>query len=391
MLNNVLKGTKIIESLENYSIVDTPSEKEVLEENLIEEETEEYSSSNQFILEDRFWEQIMANESEYRNKKITLRRFAICDWVARVPGLYWTDSSRKLRQRAGKHIVKKSKDFVEYRPIGKSMKVVGGVGTIHLPPDDDGKRLISVSSSGNASLGIPILIFPDVIDYYNLKEGDVVDIIGARWQPYNRSWSKNFASTKDIPRNYLVVNDPSQIEVLRRGVPIVYHPFSIMEYQHNDALLYDFVYLSIDNKVNNRRSELDSFFTNYSKEKGRKGKYIINPDMVNPIFESTYNFPSEMKDASELAQIGLLYEKVRETMFDGAILDKIIKILPTYYSNSNSIRRLAKNIGISDSIFKEDKGALMSGQLINYCVENNKIENLIDRICNEYSEILNKI
>jgi len=110
---------------------------------------------------------------------------------------------------------------------------LGGIETIHLPPNDVGKRLISITSSCNSSVGIPILVYPEVYDYLNLKQGDVVDIEGAKWQQMDIPWAKRFASTKKIPRGYLIIDSINQIKVsnYQINVPVIYHPFSIMEYQ----------------------------------------------------------------------------------------------------------------------------------------------------------------
>ena len=51
-----------------------------------------------------------------------------------------------------------------YQPEQKSAHVMNGVGTLRLPPSTGGEWLFSVSSSGDASLGVPVLVLPDVWD-----------------------------------------------------------------------------------------------------------------------------------------------------------------------------------------------------------------------------------
>jgi hypothetical protein len=318
-----------------------------------------------------------------------LYAFTLCNWVARVPGLYWASYSEAIRKHSEKEIAKKSKHWIEFHPPGKSRKVLGGIGTILLPPNDEGKRLLSVSSSCNASLGIPVLIFPDVFDSLNLEEGDAVYIKNARWQPLGLTWSKRFASTQGIPRGCLIVDSPNKIEVIKKDIPVAYHPFSIMEYQNDDALLFDFVYLTVDSKVENVRNEIEDFFSYYATKENRHGRYLLNPNMVQPLFESQYNSPLEMQHASEKAKIELLYKRIRNIGFKKTTLNELIKILPRYYDSAMAIKRLAKNIGVSQAILQEDSAASMSAQLINYCHDENKIEELTDRMIVEYPKIFN--
>lgn len=89
-----------------------------------------------------------------------------------------------------------------------------------------------------------------------------------------------------MPRGYLVLDNLEQIEIIGRGCPIVYHPFSIMEYEHKDSLLYDFVYVTADSKAKDVELQIENFFNDYSKKDGRNGEYLLNPNIINPIFES---------------------------------------------------------------------------------------------------------
>ena len=315
--------------------------------------------------------------------------FVVSNWVARVPGLYWADYSSALRIFADNKIAFKSEEWVEFRPLGKSSKVLGGIGTIRLPPNDDGKRIFSVSSCCNASLGIPILVFPDVIDALSIEEGDVVDINNAKWQALDTNWAQNFATTKDIPRGYLIIDSVDKIIVTRRNVPVAYHPFSIMEYQSNDALLYDFVYVTADTKYKNGRKKIEDFFSKYATKEGRNGSYLLNTDMVQPLFEARYTSPLELQRPSEKAKLELLYRRIHEVNFDKTTLDKLIEILPRYYSNGSGIRMLAKRIDVRESMLMDDDAASMSAQLIYHCMRVGKIEELIDRMCVEYPRIFN--
>ena len=384
MMNNMrefkaIKGTKMIETIENYSIAenDTHSSFQNIES--------KYDSI--FYTDKDFWDTRLRYPKEFGDKTVGLYNFVISEWVARVPGLYWADSSASIRQHTEDEIAVKSKEWTEYTPPGKSKKVLGGIGTILLPVDDMGKRIVSASSSCNSSLGVPLLIFPDVWEYLKLCQGDIVIIKNAKWQSVDLTWSHRFASTRNIPRGYLVIDKIDKIEIIERDYPIVDNPFSIMEYQKGDALLYDFVYLTIDSKVNNAKQETEEFFSNYAKKDSRNGRYLINPNMVDPIFDAKYMTPSEMHLPTQKAQIELLYERIKNENFDKITLNELIELLPKYYDSTSSIRRLVKNLGVSVSIIQEDSPASMSAQLINFCLRSNKIEELVDRMMVEYPKI----
>jgi hypothetical protein len=380
-LPNIIKATKIIETIENYSIAESNS--------FTCSEPKNPNEGDWFYEDEQFWHEVISDPEKYWNRKVNLYAFTICNWVARVPGLYWSGHSSAIREHTKNEIVKQSKQWIEFNPTGKSKKVIGGIGTILLPPSDEGKQLLTLSSSCNASLGIPVLIFPDVFDSLSLKEGDALKIQNAKWQPLNLGWSKRFASTQGIPRGCLIIDSPDKIEIIKRDVPVAYHPFSIMEYQKGDALLCDFVYLTIDSKLKNARKEIESFFSYYANKEDRHGRYLLNPNVIHPYFDTQYNSPSEMQQTSERAKIELIYKRIRETQFKKTTLSKLIEVLPRFYCSSESLKRLAKTVGVSQAILQEDNAASMSAQIINYCYDENRIEELTDRMIVEYPQIFN--
>lgn len=379
-LKELYKGTKLIETIENYALAE---EVKSLNEDISNNE------SFWFYNDEEFWRNVIADPIKYWNQKIDLYNFVVSDWVARIPGLYWTSSSEQIRQHKKEDIALQSKQWIEFYPPGKSKKVLGGVGTLLLPPTDEGKVLLSVSAGCNSSTGIPLLCFPEVYDYLKIKQGDCVVIRGAKWQPMDMHWASKFASTKDIPRGYLVIDSIDKIQIMERNYPVVYHPFSLMEYEYQDSLLYDFVYVTADNKVKNVDSEINLFFKEYAKKDGRNGEYLLNPNIVNPIFQSRYLSPTELKQVSEKAKLNLLYERIRGTYFNGQSIKQLIIKLPQYYQSGVSIRTLAKNIGVNVSLLVEDSAASMSAQLIDMCLKKEIIESLIDRIMLEYPIIFN--
>jgi hypothetical protein len=378
-LSKAYKATKIIEAIENYSL---------FEINKLKESKSTRKKRNDWYYSDHeFWKKVISTPENFWNRKMNFSQFTLCDWVSRVPGLYWTKYSEEIRRHSKKDIARQSRQWIELKPFGKSKKVVGGIGTLLLSPNDEGKRLMSVSSSCNASVGIPVLISPNVFDSLKLEKGDVINIMNATWQPMDSHWSVRFASTQNIPKGYLIIDSPEKVSIIKKDMPFAFQPFSIMEYQKDDALLYDFVYLGVDNKLKNLNSVIQKFFNYYAKKEDRHGTYLLNPNMIQPLFETQYTTPSEMQSPSEKAKLQLIYKRIRKQEFKKTTLDKLIETLPHFYDSSIAIRRLAKTVGVSSAMFQEDNAASMSAQLINYCFETNKIEELTDRMIVEYPQI----
>lgn len=378
-LYELTKGTKIIETIENYSLATEISS--IIDQN--ENENVQYD----FYEDKKFWQSVIKKPESYWGKKINLYDFVISNWIARIPGLYWSSASKIMRQHKQEDIAFESDEWIEFKPIGKSKKVMGGVGTLLLPPTDDRKVLLSASAACNASTGVPLLFYPEVLDQLKIKQGDCLIIRNARWQPMDFYWASKFASTKDIPRGYIVIDSIEKVHIRDRNQPVVYHPFSLMEYEYKDGLLYDFVYVTADSKVTNVEAKIEDFFKHYSEKNGRNGEYLLNPNMVNPIFESRYSSPIEMIHASEKAKLNLLYERIRDTFFKEQPIEELIVKLPQYYQSSTQIKTLAKNVGLNVSHFVEDSAVSMSAQLINKCIEKGTPEILIDRILLEYPQI----
>ena len=87
---------------------------------------------------------------------------------------------------------------------------MGGVGTLRLPPGDDGSWLATLVGNGDVAGGVPVLMTADVWDRIqedNSCEGRVISGT-ARWVPMSQHWATNFPVIRDIPRGYLLLNNP---------------------------------------------------------------------------------------------------------------------------------------------------------------------------------------
>lgn len=230
------------------------------------------------------------------------------------------------------------------------------------PPNDDGKAIMSASSNYDASLGVPLLVFPDVAE--KLKSSALVRIKGAKWQAMENSWSKKFISGHDVPRGYLVIDSVDKVEVIENGYPIFHHPFSIMQYEQNDAYLYDYVYMTANASSPQASAFTSKFFEDYANKDGRYGEYLITSDMVNQLFEAKYQSPSDLNKESERANMNLLYNRIKGAHFNSVSLDQLIVKLPEYYDSVAALKTLARKIGINPNKIADGSAIDYSSQLI---------------------------
>lgn len=379
LLSKAFKGAKIIEAIENYGVL--ADKKELLSE-------DNFAKTEELCHTDReFWSLVFSLGDEIFNRRFSFNSVGVSDWVARIPGLYWTSAAHILRKNADCNFILESKFFNELNPNDKSKKVLGGVGCIKIPPDEAGNRIITISTHSNASSGIPVLITAEIFERLKLKQGDELIISKTKWRGMSAEWSKRFATVKDVPRGYLVADSDSKIvKVGRSRIPIEYHPYSILQYDLNDSLLYDFVYMTVTTDQDERK-QIDEFFEYYRTKNNRFGTYLINPNLVNPCLDAKYSHPIDMVSPSEQANLNLIYERIRDVQFNNVTIEELLHILPKYYGNVNALKKLASNIGISTALLMEESGTAMANQLVNLCIKRKKIEELIDWLVLEYPKI----
>jgi len=378
-LADAYRATRSIEALENYARAD-----EIAEPTNDAPEPQDGLS----IVEDReFWYRILGANRQAWGMRVEGWRFALSEWIARVPGLYWTANAEALRQLSPEQIELKDERRTLYRPPGKSQLVSGGMGTLKLPPNERGYRLISLSGALNASTGIPALVAPEVWDAHGLREGDVLDV-QARWQPMVREWAEQFESIKGIPRGYLMLDRPEYItNVAERDAPTRIHPFTIMEYSFGAARLYDFVYAAADTSRPRYRAALEEFFDEYRARSGRAGEYLIDTSIGEPLWEARFASPAALRQQAPGvadAQLNLIKERVREQVFRGETLEELVEMLARLYDN-DGLQRISDQIGIPPAHWYSGRRAADSAvQLLDACVARRAVEQLIERVAIEY-------
>ena len=382
-VSEIYRCARSLEAIENYACSDIIDLRE-------RSPNAQPGDSWNFYSDEQFWHIVLDYIEDSWGKEIVLMDFALCHWVPRVPGLYWRKDSKAIRELANNAVEYRSREWTTLKPLGKSQIVLGGVGTIKFPPDANGYRLVSLSAGYNASSGIPALISPDVWSHHHLDQGAFLALSGI-WSQMSTSWADRFPSIKGIPRGYLVVSEIQQIHrKSERRVPVQFHPFTVMEYSSGASRLFDFVYATADTRVRNYRRQLERFFEGYKSKKERYGRYLLSPDINDPIFDADYSSPAEMRQAEPgaQAQLRVLEIRVREQSFRGNAIDSILQLLSEKFDNDR-LTRLSAMIGIPPALwFTNAAPADSAVQFMDICLVRDKVEELLDLIGREYPELV---
>lgn len=378
------KASRIIETLENYAVSDNFADAQ-------KNQTQGQYIDYHIYADEQFWCDILNNPKDAWNREYYFDKVGFSEWVARVPGLFYSKGSATLRRLAESKVefVSKGK-WKHYSPSGKSEKVMGGIGTISLP-NEDGQILGSISTSINASVGIPVLFSEEVSDYHNLKEGSFLSGKG-KWKKMSNDWATRFPSTSGIPKGYLEINNPDdiQVDIFNKNVPTIFHPFSIMEYEKDGALFYDYVYVTVDSTEENYRNKIAAFFGEYEYFDNRNGRYLIEPFINNPILNNVqFNSPKELRNISTEAKphLELLVDRIRNESFKGETLNSI-KIALDNYCTLDQLKRISDTIQINPNRWFTNRAIVHeSAALLDYCHQRNKVEELVDALSLENPDI----
>jgi hypothetical protein len=346
-------------------------------------------TAGDFVRDDKyFWSKVLSDPQKAWGQRFQFDNAALSTWVARVPGLFWSEGAKALRKITVDAIEYKSDDWLVLRPQGKSQQVLGGIGTLKFPPDENGYRLVTLSCGHNASSGVPMLVSPEVWKQHKLDDGSILGL-WAKWQPMPSVWAERFPSIKGIPKGYLVINHQTHVySASAMHAPTQFHPCTVMEYYQGDAKLYDFVYATADTGVRNHRRYIETFFGEYKKARGRFGKYLMSADISDPLWEAEYDSPIALQRAEPGAksQLELLRMRVQGESFKGNNLDLIAQFLAREYDNVG-LRRISEIIGIpSAHWFTGSAVADSCVQLLHMCVDRGKVEELLDAVAVEHPQ-----
>ena len=376
-LRQAYMGARVLETSANYARADDPLWTRPGGEDV---DRRNYVDADEF-----FWHDVLRRPDESWGSLVTFRAAAFCEWVARVPGLFWKPESRRLRQAAEGRVEEFVDGWRAYTPEGKSEKVMGGIGTFRLPPALDGTRLVTLTTSLNASAGVPAVISPDVWDKMGQpgpREGRLLEG-QARWHPMAQGWAARFKSTRDIPRGYLVLSDPDQIEVSDSCAPVLIHPFTVMEYRSGTKELFDYVYATGDTSFRGYRQRLSDFFDRYRDWEGRYGRYLLAGDMVDALWEAEYSSPAELRraDLSAESQLELLQARVQDRLLGEDTTDRLLDALGAVSTSEADLRRLSDDVLIPPDVWLRGGSlAEMRSQFVYEAVRQKRAAELVEVI-----------
>lgn len=385
---NIQKLPMISESLNNYP----KSESLELVRNaelIIDDLKNDYGMKISY--EEQFWKFINGEIKEGRHpwgKNFHFWYAMISEWVPRIPGGFWTEKSAGLRKLANKEIIERTGNFVVYTPIGKSSKVMGGLGTFKCAPQHD-YRLVSLSVSGNCSAGIPLLISNEIWDRYQLDEGTTLRDLEVKWVKMEENWSAKFKSSIDLVRGCLVLTNTKNLEVQQdENFKTVAHPYTILEYYKNGIPYYDFMYFTI-NKVWDK-ARVSNFLNSYKNDENRNGRYIFEPDPNEVIYGADYLSPSDYLQNGK-DDINLIETRIEAILNEDSsgVFDSIYNFLMNEIPNENTLERISKQnvIGIPPIQWRGGTSLLTSVKsFLDLVISQNKMISLYDLLQTDYPE-----
>jgi hypothetical protein len=267
--------------------------------------------------------------------------------------------------------------------------VLGGVGTLRLPPSELGYRRCSITTSGNVSAGIPVLISPDAWNRKVFSEGAVLSLPPLQWQPMPQEWAIRFPSIAGVPRGVLRIERPAGAQRVAPGGFTEIHPFALMEYHVGNAQLYTFVFataLTVDGAY---RHDLERFFARYQRAEGRDGRYLTTADVTEPLWDAEYLSPYELARSDPLAgsQLRLLERRIRDAHFGGRTLDLLLEALGALPDDGH-LARLSSRIGIPAALWRGGGSLAAASARFVDNVPPEKLPELIDALALDYPELV---
>ncbi|THH37892.1 hypothetical protein [Neolewinella litorea] len=375
-LQTAYTTARVIETLENYAQSD-------LVNDTGETKNDPSSGAPHIYADEHFWQLILDDVAGSWGKVFTLYEVTLSEHVARVPGLYFHPGVQHFKKILDVHKEYVSGNWVRYSPPGESQKILGGIGTLQIPPTLEEWRIASVSFSNNASLGIPVLVHEEVWQHHGLGEGMRIASLGARWQRMDASWAKRFYSMRGLPKGYLVIEHPDQLQLSGEVLPTIYHPFTIMEYEQSGSLFYDFVFVTVDSSDPNFRDDIRAFFGEYRYMNGRYGTYLIEPFVNHPLLSENdvmFHSPEELRkeNAAAGSHLNLMVERIKKERFNQHTLDEI-KIFIDNHMDIDDLKTCSDDILINvNSWYGGGRVYDESANFLDRVIERKKVEELVD-------------
>lgn len=226
----------------------------------------------------------------------------------------------------------------------------------------------------NASSGVPFLISPDVWDAHDLGEGSLVSG-RMTWRRLPIEWSAKFPSVAWLPRNCLVATKPIEVHAYGRRVAVEVHPFAVMEYETNEALLHDFVFATAQTCDATMRSAISTFFEQYRKAQGRQGRYLTAGDVAEPMWEATFPSPEDLRKAEPVA-LRLIEARLNDVMCGEEAVEAAIRQLSQF--QPSDLRKFAVAAELNASrIDLEGPSARLALRIVEAALERGRLPGLL--------------
>ncbi len=372
-----LIGTHVIETANSYARADDPLQHPT------QLPTDSGPKAEAVATDGGFWDLVFKSPSSAWNTTFLLDHFRLSEWVARVPGLVWTPESEVLRDSFKN--AKKDIGGYAYPPPQRSARVMGGVGTLRLPPGDDGTRLATLVRNADVAEGVPVRMSDDVWDYIK-RDGSIEGCVisgAARWVPMSQQWTTNFPVIRGLPRGYLELKDPGSITLSDDREETYIAPFSIMEYESGASELFDYVYVGVLTGEKDYRKQVEDFFDRYRKDVSPHARYLIAGDMVQPMWEAEFLSPAELRrlDAGAKSQLSLLEARVRERMLGKHAIEPLLQKMGDTIREPDELKVISDEIQLKAALwFAGGSLAEQISQFLDKAVEHKKLDELIVRL-----------
>jgi hypothetical protein len=375
-LTRGLVAAQVAETVADYPLADNPYQQ------TRENQRDNLRDVGSVLDDEQFWHRLLHGGAEVHGFW-HIPEIALSEWIARVPGLFWTKDSKAMRRVQPALIEEEAKEWITYRPLGKSQRVVGGVGTMKLSPSDDGYRLVTLTTSLNVSAGIPALVSPNLWEDVQLQEGAVISL-SAEWRSMAERWARHFPSVQDIPRGYFVLDRAVKVRVSDQKAPLQIAPFSIMEYSSGSIQLLDFVYVTAYTNERNYRRQVSNFFEKYRGDMGRQGRYLLGCDVAEPLWEAWFNSPEELRRARP-SELRLINARINDAVSGKEVLHALMDAIAGLPDvRPDDLRRFAVDAGINYQLMA-GQGTLAdeSNRLVDAAVQSDRLAALLQIVLRE--------
>jgi hypothetical protein len=153
-----------------------------------------------------------------------------------------------------------------------------------------------------------------------------------------------------------------------------------MEYASKNVELFDFVFATAVTADPLFRREVEDFFEDYKKAEGRNGRYLIAADIAEPLWDSEFTSPEQLRsaDPSAASYLRLLQRRIEDSMVGDDTTEYLLNVLTN--TSPDLLKRFSAEVGIPHSIWF--RGGTLAEESANFlaCVPVEKAAVLIDAI-----------